>query len=488
VGIDVNYPILISLLVYALLMLLVSLFWMARVKNSVDYLMGGRALPWWVQAGTFTATGIGTGVTIGGAGLAYRSGWAGFTYPAAIGAGLIFVGSFFAGMRRFRFMTLSEEIACYYNGSRFIFGFANVSLYLSQVAWMTVQIMGGGFVLSVVTGLSVPVCMLITGALIAATALPGGLLTVVYTDVIQAVVLLAGFLILATIALQRSGGLAELHRSVPPAYVSFLGTEAVGVTTPISVFLALAVSIVADPCRRMIIYSGRSEAGAMVASWIAGVLEIGFAGLVVIVGMYAYSLNPDLQDQDRALPWLVAEVMPIWLASLVVIALTAAIFSSGNSNAAASGTFFIRHIYPLFTGRTPERPVAVARWSMVAVFLGATAMALFARNIVDFVVAALSVLTSGLGVIIVMGRFWNRSTWQGALAALIVSAAVSLLLIVTPSLTGPFSGQPIIPATFSGLIAHVLVSRFTQGTKLPFDQVALQLTREREGIEHAPGK
>lgn len=481
---QVNLPILTALLLYGVFMLVVSLFWMLRVKTSGDYLMGGRRLPWWVQTGTFVATGIGTGVTIGAAGLAYRGGWAGFTYPAAIGIGLIFVGSFYARMRRFEFMTLSEEIACYYDNDRLIFGFVNASLYLSQVAWMTVQIMGGGFVLSVVTGLSVPICMLITGGLIAATALPGGLLTVVYTDVIQAFVLFFGFAVLAAIALQQSGGLEELHRRVPDEYVSFLGVDAVGVTTPISIFLALAISIVADPCRRLIIYSGRTESGGVWASWIAGMIEVLFASLVVIVGMYAYSLNPHLEKQDQALPWLVAEVMPIWLASLVVIAVTAAIFSSGNSNAATSGTFFIRHIYPLFMGEAPRNPLRVARWSMAGVFLASTAMALFARSIVDFVVDALSVLTSGLGVIIILGRFWNGATRQGALAALIVSACVSLLLLFVPDLNILFE-KAVIPATACGLIAHVLVSLLTQGEKTSFEKVAQTLAQQRRGIERA---
>ncbi|HHK42241.1 MAG TPA: sodium:solute symporter family protein, partial [Planctomycetaceae bacterium] len=358
------------------------------------------------------------------------------------------------------------------------------SLYLSQVAWMTVQIMGGGFVLSVVTGLSVPICMLITGGLIAATALPGGLLTVVYTDVIQAFVLFFGFAVLAAIALHQSGGLEELHRQVPDEYVSFLGVDAVGVTTPISIFLALAISIVADPCRRLIIYSGKTESGGVWASWIAGMIEVLFASLVVIVGMYAYSLNPHLEKQDQALPWLVAEVMPIWLASLVVIAVTAAIFSSGNSNAATSGTFFIRHIYPLFMGRAPRNPLRVARWSMAGVFLVSTAMALFARSIVDFVVDALSILTSGLGVIIILGRFWNGATRQGALAALTVSAGVSLLLIFVPDLNVLFE-KAVIPATVCGLIAHVLVSLFTQGEKTPFEEVAQTLAQQRRGIERA---
>lgn len=481
---ELNLPILISLIVYGFLMLGVSLFWMLRVKNSVDFLMGGRNLPFWVQAGTFTATGIGTGVTIGAAGLAYSSGWAGFVYPAGIGIGLIFVGQYFAKMRRFRFMTLSEEIACYYNRNSIIFHFSNISLYLSQVAWMTVQIMGGGFVLSVVTGLSIPVCMLITGGLIAATALPGGLLTVVYTDVIQAVVLFVGFLILSAIALDQSGGLAELHRSVPESYVSFLGIEVVGIKLTVSIFLALAISTIADPCRRLIIYSGRSESGGVKAAWIGGLVEIFFASLVVIAGMYAYSLNPGIEKQDQALPWLVAEVMPTWLASLVVIAITAAVFSSGNSNAATSGTFFIRHIFPLFMRRQPNNPLAVARWSMVGVFIISTTIALYAKNIVDFVVDALSVVTSGLGIIIILGRFWSKSTWQGGLAALIVAAGVSLIVIFVPSLE-VFWGKAIIPATLFGLIAHVVVSLSTQGKKIPFEEVAEALTKERDKIDGA---
>jgi len=480
---ELNLPIVIALIIYGVFMLSVSLYWMRRVKTSVDYLMGGRDLPFWVQAGTFTATGIGTGVTIGAAGLAYSSGWAGATYPAGIGIGLIFIGVFFAKMRRYKFMTLSEEIASYYNKNRIIFDFSNVALYLSQIFWMTVQIMGGGAVLSVVTGLSIPTCILITGGLIAMTALPGGLLTVVYTDVIQAFVLFFGFLALTGVALYQSGGIGNLYASVPESYVSFLGVEAVGWKTTISVFVVLALSIVADPTRRLIIYSGKTEAGGTRAAWIAGIIEILFAVLIVFVGMYAYTLNPDIPNQDQALPWLVSEVLPIWIGSIVVIAITAAVFSSGNSNAAAAGTYFIRHIFPIFVKRQPKRPLFVARWSMVGVFLVATTMALFAQNIVDFVVDALSVITSGLAIVILLGRFWGKATWQGGVSALVVTPIISLIVIFTPSLES-FWGRAVIPAAIFGTLVHVLVSLLSQGTKDSFESVAESLMEDRHKIDN----
>jgi len=54
---QISIPITICLAGYGLLMLAVSLFWMTRVKKAVDFLMGGRKLPFWVLTGTFTATG-----------------------------------------------------------------------------------------------------------------------------------------------------------------------------------------------------------------------------------------------------------------------------------------------------------------------------------------------------------------------------------------------------------------------------------------------
>ena len=220
--------IVIGLVLYGLLMLGVSLFWAARVKKAADYLVAGRGLPYWVLTGTIVGTGIGTGVVIGGSGLAYRHGWAGCAYPIGLGLGAIAAGLCFASMRRYRFMTLGEEIASYYGGHRGVVEVANIGLFVSQLCWLTVQIMGGGSVLSVVTGLPLNLCMVLSGLITAMISIPGGLLTVVYTDLLQAMILLCGFASLTCVALHDAGGLAGLRESVPPEYFSFLGVASLG--------------------------------------------------------------------------------------------------------------------------------------------------------------------------------------------------------------------------------------------------------------------
>jgi len=85
-------------------------------------------------------------------------------------------------------------------------------------------------------------------------------------------------------------------------------------------------------------------------------------------------------------------------------------------------------------------------------------------------------------VIILLGRFWKRATWQGGVAALASAAIVSLVVIFVPG-QAKFWARPIIPATLAGLIAEVVVSLLTPPNKRSFQEVAAAMTRERLAID-----
>lgn len=474
-----------GLVLYACLMLGVSLFWMARVKRATDYLVAGRGLPVWVLTGTITATCIGTGVVIGASGLAYRHGWAGCAYPIGLGLGTLLTGLWFSMMRRYKFMTLSEEIACFYGRNRIVVEFSNISLFLSQLCWLTVQIMGGGAVLGAVTRLPPALCVVIAGLITAVISIPGGLKTVVYTDFLQAVILLCGFTVLTHLALAQSGGLAGLHRAVPASYFSFLGVDSYGSWNIISLVLALVLSVVADPGRRLSMYASRAEGAAKWSMVTAGTIVIVFSITVGIIGMFAFSLNPHLSSADQALPWLITKVLTPWPAALVVVSVTSAIFSSANGTVAAAGTFYVRHIYPLVTGHYPARPLVTVRRALICAFIIATTTAMYTGNIVGFVAEILPVTMSGLAIIILIGHFWKRATWQGALAALAVTPAVSLALMFGTGHTG-VGTNPTIPAAVAGTLALVAVSVVTSREKRTFAEVAENMAHERRAVEGEP--
>jgi SSS family solute:Na+ symporter len=485
--------IIIGLILYVVLTTVVSFCMMARVRKPADYLVAGRGLPVWALIGTIIGTCIGTGVIIGGSGVAYKHGWAGSAYPVGLGLGTLITGLCFSEMRRYKFMTLSEEIACYYERNRFIVEFSNITLFVSQLCWLTVQIMGGATVLWAVTGLSPKLCIVLAGFAKAAISIPGGLKAVVYTDVLQTVILFFGFGFLMYSVLGEVGGLSGLRQNVPPNYFSFLGIESFesrngeahyGLWYVLSLIVVLTLNPIADPGRRLTIYSAHSEDSAKWSMVASGITVILFSIVIGITGMYTFYKNPNLASQDETLPWLVMKQLPAWLAGFVVVAVVSGMSSAANGNAAAAGTFFVRHIYPLATGRFPERPVLVARWALVFGFLASTGLALCMKNIVDFVRTFLPLTMTGLAVIILLGRFWKRSTWQGALAALLVTPAVTLGLRFFPIKSLP--ADPVIPATIVGIIAHVVVSLLTPPARLSFQEVADAMTRERSHIEHEP--
>ena len=474
--------VIIGLVIYVVLTTGVSCFWMTRVKKATDYLVAGRGLPYWVLTGTIIGTCIGTGVIIGGTGLAYRHGWAGCAYPIGLGLGTLLTGLLFAKMRRYKFMTLSEEIACYYNGNKIIVEFSNITVFLSQLCWLTVQIIGGAAVMGAVTGLSYHVCLVLAGFAKAVITIPGGLKAVVYTDVLQTAILFCGFGFLMHSALGGVGGLSGLRQSVPSDYFSVLGVASHGVWNVVGLIVVLGLNPLADPSRRLTMYSAHTEAGAKWSMITSGVVVMVFSLAIGITGMYTFHLNPHLPVADQALPWLAMNVLPPWLAAFVVVAVVSGISSAANGNASAAGTFFVRHIYPLVTGRYPKRPVAATRWALVCAFFASTVLGLYAGSIVGFVVKFLPLTMSGLGVIVLLGRIWKRATWQGALAALITTPIVALAMMFLPVAT-QFSDNPTIPATLAGLLVHVVVSLLTPPSTQSFDVTVEAMRKERQAIE-----
>lgn len=474
----------IGLVIYVVATTAVSFVFMGRVKKPADYLVAGRGLRVWVLLGTIVGTCIGTGVIIGGTGLAYQHGWAGCAYPIGLGLGTLLTGLLFAHTRRYGFMTLSEEISCYYGAKRPVVEFANITLFLSQLCWLTVQIMGGAAVLGAVTGMPRGTCTIIAGFAKAIISIPGGLKAVVYTDVLQTLILFSGFGVLLYVALGDVGGLDGLRHAVPAEYFSFLGVASIGFSSTISLIAVLTLNPLVDPGRRLTIYSAKSESSAKWSMVTSGLVVMVFSVAIGITGMYAFHLNPNLPVADEALPWLIMNKLPPWLAAFVVVAAVSGMSSAANTNAAAAGTFFVRHIYPMAMGRFPEKPIIIVRRALALAFVLSTLLALYTGSIVGFVVKFLPLTMSGLAVIVLLARFWPRATWQGALAALIVTPVLSLLIIFVPG-QSEFWGNPTIPATVVGLIVHIVVSRLTPPPQHTFDEIAQSLARERGTLENS---
>ena len=457
--------------------------WVGRnIKTTGEFLLAGRNVGIIVLTGSTLATVIGTGATIGATGYAYKHGFAGSLYGIGQALGILIVGLAFAKMRKYRFMSLGEEIACYYGGNRYIYEFANITMFLSLVCWIAVQIMGAANYLGILTGLSFFSCVILSGAGFAILTIIGGYVAVIYTDVVQAIIFSIGFASLTIFALIMVGGISALHQQVPAENLSFLGYKSVGWSRVIGLPLALMISYIAEPGYRHRIYSARSEKHAYRSMMITGLLIFPFALLVSYLGMSAYVLNPHLSNQDQTLPWLAKTIFPIWAMALIVVSGFAATFTSADSDAASGALFFIRHIYKLIMKSFPKNSLLVSRITIAVMMTAATLLVLQFKSIVPFIIVFISILGSGIASVIILGRFWRRATWQGAFSAIITGAAVTLSVEYISS-QKDFWEEAIIPATLGAFIIHIVVSLMTAKDKIPFEVVAKNMEKERAELE-----
>ncbi len=326
--------------------------------------------------------------------------------------------------------------------------------------------------------------MIISGITFGFLVIIGGYVAVVYTDVVQAFIFFFGFVALTIVGIVVAGGLTTIAESVPTENWSMLGHEKVGWFSVLGIPMALMISYIAEPGYRHRIYSAKSVSHARWSMIIPGLIAIPFSVLTALLGMAAFSIDPTLANPDETLPWLATQVFPVWAMALILISGFAATFSSANSDCASGTLFFIRHIYNLFVPgrRYPKNTLLASRVTVAVMMTAATLLVLVFKSIVSFIVTFISVLMSGLATVIILGRFWKRATWQGAITAIILGAVTTIAVEQIPAWKA-FWQETIIPATLCALIGHVLVSLVTFDGKPPFEAIAQEMAEEREEIE-----
>jgi SSS family solute:Na+ symporter len=154
--------------------------------------------------------------------------------------------------------------------------------------------------------------------------------------------------------------------------------------------------------------------------------------IVVLPGIAAVVLAPDLSRPDQAYPQLM-NLMPVGFKGLVFAALVAAIVSSLASMTNSIATIFTMDIYSRYQPeRTEQHYVTVGRTaSLLALVLAMIcAQPLLGQfeQAFQYIQEFTGFFTPGIVVLFVLGVFWSRATANGALTAAIASAVLSLVM------------------------------------------------------------
>lgn len=416
-------------------------------KNTSDYFLAGRNLPWWAIGASLIAANISAEQIIGMSGSAWVMGIAIGAYEWMAALTLVIVGKWLLPVfLKHQIYTMPQFLEQRYNARvRNVMAVFWLGVYvfvnLTAILWL------GALAVHTVTGLSQVWALIALGAFATAYSLYGGLKAVALTDIIQVVLLVLGGLLIAFIALDKVGGEAgmmagfsTLLERAPekfdlildkdsPHYASLPGISVLvgglwimnlsywGFNQYI-IQRALAAKNVAE-----------AQKGIMFAAFLKMLMPV----IVVLPGVAAVILAPDLETPDTAYPTMM-KLLPAGLLGLVFAALIAAIVSSLASMMNSISTIFTIDIYRHLGngGKSEQHLVTIGR----IVSLGAMIIAMLVAQPLlgqfdqafQYIQEFTGFFTPGVCALFLMGIFWSKTTSNAALAMALGSAALSIAL------------------------------------------------------------
>ncbi len=266
----------------------------------------------------------------------------------------------------------------------------------------------------------------------------GGLRAVIYTEAVQAVVLLAGAVIISLGAFSRAGGWHTVMSGVDPAAVSLIRPIGdPGVPWPGLLFGIPLLGFYYWCTNQSIVQRMLSAKNIDHARWgalFAGLLKLPVLFLIVLPGTCALLLFPNLPRADTVYPTLILRLLPAGLVGLVVAGFIAATMVSVASMLNSASTLItmdvVRRLRP---DLADSNVVRVGRWSTAALLVVAVAWApqlqLF-PSLWQYLQAVLAYAVPPVVALFVSGMFWRGATADGAAASMLFGSLCGFALFL----------------------------------------------------------
>lgn len=424
-----------------------------RKKDTADYFLAGKSLPWWAIGASLIAANISAEQIIGMSGSGYAIGLAIASYEWLAAITLIVVGKFFLPIFLKRgIYTMPQFLEQRFGtGVKYVMSVFWLGIYvfvnLTTILWL------GATAINTLTGADMMIGMVLLAMFAAAYSLYGGLKAVALTDIIQVVLLVIGGALITAITLGEVGsgsiaqGFARLTQEFPdhfhmilskdnPQYANLPGLSVIlgGMWVMHFSYWGFNQYII----QRAL--GAKDVAEAQKGIIFAAFLKVIMPFIIVVPGIAAVALAPDLAKPDQAYPEMM-KLVPAGVRGVIFAALIAAIVSSLGSMMNSISTIFTMDLYrPLFgAGKTERQLVGVGRATsfaaLIVALLVARPLLAGADQVFQFIQEFTGFFTPGIVAIFLLGMFVRRATELGAIAAVLSSFALSLAFkLLAPSM------------------------------------------------------
>lgn len=442
--------------------------WKANRSTVKGYFLAGRSMTWIVIGASLFVSNIGSEHFIGLAGSGAASGYAvgAWEFNALLLLqllGWVFIPVYIhSGV-----YTMPEYLSKRYGGNRLKVYFALLSVLLYIFTKLSVDLYAGALFIHESLGWNLYLSIVLLISMTALLTVTGGLVAVMYTDALQAVLMIGGALTLTTLSLIKVGGLEGVRTKYMQAVPNVSAIMATGNFTyspscPINpkpnslrvlrgpldedipwpgfLFGQTPASIwywCADQVIVQRVLAAKNIAHAKCSTLMAGFLKILPMFLIVIPGMISRIMFADeiacigpehcmavcgsqAGCSNIAYPRLVMAVMPVGLRGLMMAVMIAALMSDLDSIFNSSSTIFTLDIYQTFRGKASQRELLIVGRIFVVIMVGISIA--WVPVIIEmqggqtylYIQEVAGYLTPPIAALFLLGVFWKRCNEKGA--------------------------------------------------------------------------
>ena len=412
---------------YAIGLVVLGLTVSRRHARPEDYFLASRASGWVSIGLALLASNISSTALVGLAGAAYAIGVSVYDYEWMACAVLVFFCIFLLPfILSSRVYTMPEYLERRYD--------RRARLYLALLTLLLnvfVDSAGGLYCGALLCRLIFPglelwqIAALLAG-LAGVYTLSGGLRAVIYTEIVQAVILFGGALVISIAAFAQAGGWHKVMSSVDPAMLSLIRPAGdPGVPWP---GLVLGVPLLGfyywctNQMMMQRVISARSLDHGRWGALFAGLLKLPILFLMVLPGTAALLLFPHLPKADMVYPTLIFSLLPQGLVGLVVAGFLAATMAAVASTLNSASTLItmdvIRPLLPAVSDRLLVRIGRVATAGLMVLAVCWAPQLEHFPSLWQYLQGALAYAVPPIVALFLIGLFWRGANASGAAATL----------------------------------------------------------------------
>jgi len=496
-GTDSTVVTIILIVVYFFVLLGIGVWASKKIKNSEDYMLAGRGLGFWLFT-LLIVCSICSGMTlIGTSEFGYASGWPGMWeaifVPLAAAACIIIFGSKLNQIgRKQGCMTIADYFSLRYENNRGLRALTAGSSIIVSLVYLVGQYTAISVVLMWAFGLPQWVALVVSGIIITAYTVIGGLYAVSWTGLVQGLILIFGVILVTPFILSAAGGIEVINNMlssidpqlVLPAFETNYAAYAYCTPEYLATWgLMLILGLACAPHVLSNVFAAKKVSYFRWAPLIAfgiylvvmclikicgfGVRAMAENGAISDTGMALLNSNPDFTILVG-----IQEASPtIFITALFAVIVLSAVMSTTDRLMLTVGTEFSWNIF-----KTMLKPKAtesqVIKISRIAVFTAAAislVLALFKTDMLTFIIwLGISLMMCAFAIPLIAGLFWKRANAKGAIASMITGLSLTLIFGWYSKYGAALLGWGDLPVHYSifalvgAVIAMIVVSLCTK--------------------------